>query len=295
MSKPSAWDVVQTARDLERPTSQYFIDHIFTDFTEMHGDKLYGDDAAIVGGVGWLGDMPVTVIGQEKGVTLSEKARCNFGSAHPEGYRKSLRLMKQAEKFGRPVVCIVDTQGAFCGVGAEERGMGEAIARNMLELSRLKTPVVSVLIGEGGSGGAIALAVSDRLAMLENSIYTILSPEGFSSILWKEAARAPEAAELMRVTAAEVYDMGLVDDVIPEPEGGAKQNDDGAFAQQVRSYLEEQLAMLTKEPVASLLEKRYQKFRGFGKEYIVRLPQEKRKQASSSLQTLKKRPLTTEK
>lgn len=279
-SKRSAWDVVQTARDLERPTSQYFIDNIFTDFTEMHGDKLYGDDAAIVGGVGFLDDLPVTVIGQEKGVTLSEKAKCNFGSAHPEGYRKSLRLMRQAEKFQRPVICIVDTQGAFCGVGAEERGMGEAIARNMLELSRLKTPVVSVLIGEGGSGGAIALAVSDRLAMLENSVYSILSPEGFSSILWKEAARAPEAAELMRMTAAEVYDMGLVDDVIREPEGGAKSSDDGAFAMEVKRYIQDVLKDLQKESMASLLDKRYRKFRSFGKEHVVRVPQERRRKAA---------------
>lgn len=267
-SKPTAWEVVQMARDLSRPTSQYFIENIFTDFTEMHGDRIYGDDAAIVGGIGLLDDIPVTVIGQEKGVSLSEKARCNFGSAHPEGYRKSLRLMKQAEKFGRPVICIVDTQGAFCGVGAEERGMGEAIARNMLELSRLRTPVISILIGEGGSGGAIALAVSDRIAMLENSIYSILSPEGFSSILWKEAARAPEAAELMRMTAPEVLQMGLIDDLIKEPAGGARADDGGTYAQEVKRYLTETLRVLRSEPIENLLRQRYDKFRGFGQPYI---------------------------
>lgn len=268
MSRPDAWEVVQTARSLERPTSQYFIRNIFTDFVEMHGDKLYADDAAIIGGIGRLGDIPVTVIGQEKGVSLSEKARCNFGAAHPEGYRKSLRLMKQAEKFHRPVVCIVDTQGAFCGIGAEERGMGEAIARNMMEMSRLRTPVISVLIGEGGSGGAIALAVSDRVAMLENSVYSILSPEGFASILWKDASRAPEAAQLMRMAAPEVHEMGLVDDVIPEPEGGANTADGGAFAKVVEAYLVRTLKELSEQPIDQLMSGRYDKFRRFGQDYI---------------------------
>lgn len=269
MSRRDAWQVVQTARSLERPTSQYFIRNIFTDFLEMHGDKLYADDAAIIGGIGRLGGTPVTVIGQEKGVSLSEKARCNFGAAHPEGYRKSLRLMKQAEKFHRPVICIVDTQGAFCGIGAEERGMGEAIARNMLEMSRLRTPVISVLIGEGGSGGAIALAVSDKVAMLENSVYSILSPEGFASILWKDASRAPEAAQLMRMAAPEVHAMGLVDDVIPEPEGGANAGDGGTFAKVVEEYLIRTLRELAKQPIDSLMLGRYGKFRAFGQNYVA--------------------------
>lgn len=268
MKKPDAWEVVQTARSLERPTSQYFIRNIFTDFVEMHGDKLFADDAAIIGGIGRLRGEPVTVIGQEKGVSLSEKARCNFGAAHPEGYRKSLRLMKQAEKFGRPVICIVDTQGAFCGVGAEERGMAEAIARNLIEMSRLRIPVISVLIGEGGSGGAIALAVSDRVAMLENSVYSILSPEGFASILWKDASRAPEAAELMRMAAPEVYKMGLVDDVIPEPEGGANASDDGEFAKTVEDYLAKAVEELKQTPIDELVGSRYDKFRRVGQEYV---------------------------
>lgn len=274
MRRPDAWEVVQTARSLERPTSQYFIRHIFTDFVEMHGDKLYADDAAVIGGIGRLGGVPVTVIGQEKGVSLSEKARCNFGAAHPEGYRKSLRLMKQAEKFHRPVICIVDTQGAFCGIGAEERGMGEAIARSMLEMSRLRTPVISVLIGEGGSGGAIALAVSDRVAMLQNSVYSILSPEGFASILWKDASRAPEAAQLMRMAAPEVHAMGLVDDVIPEPAGGASASDGGEFAKTVEQYLIRTLEELSASPMESLISTRYDKFRAFGQDYVAPSPDE---------------------
>lgn len=272
MSKPTAWEVVQTARSLERPTSQYFIRNIFDDFVELHGDKLFADDAAIIGGIGRLRGTPVTVIGQEKGVSLSEKARCNFGAAHPEGYRKSLRLMRQAEKFGRPVICIVDTQGAFCGVGAEERGMGEAIARSMFEMSRLRVPIISVLIGEGGSGGAIALAISDRVAMLENSVYSILSPEGFASILWKDASRAPEAAQLMRMAAPEVHAMGLVDDIIAEPPGGANASDDGAFAKVVEEYIANTLNTLQSQPISDLVSARYDKFRHMGNEHLSEEP-----------------------
>lgn len=272
MSKPTAWEVVQTARSLERPTSQYFIRNIFDDFVELHGDKLFADDAAIIGGIGRLRGTPVTVIGQEKGVSLSEKARCNFGAANPEGYRKSLRLMRQAEKFGRPVICIVDTQGAFCGVGAEERGMGEAIARSMFEMSRLRVPIISVLIGEGGSGGAIALAISDRVAMLENSVYSILSPEGFASILWKDASRAPEAAQLMRMAAPEVHAMGLVDDIIAEPPGGANASDDGAFAKVVEEYIANTLNTLQSQPISDLVSARYDKFRHMGNEHLSEEP-----------------------
>jgi acetyl-CoA carboxylase carboxyl transferase subunit alpha len=266
----TAWEVVQKARDLSRPTARYFIEHMVTGFMELHGDRLYADDAAIIGGVGRIGGRPVTVIGQEKGVSLSDKAKRNFGSAHPEGYRKSLRLMRQAEKFHRPVVCIVDTQGAFCGVGAEERGVAEAIARNLMELSRLTTPVVSVLIGEGGSGGAIALAVSDRLAMLENSMYSILSPEGFASILWKDSSRAAEAAELMKITAAEVLQMGLIDTVIPETRGGAAADDGGRTAKSVETYVTGCLDELTQIPANQLTAERYKRIRAFGQNYINR-------------------------
>lgn len=268
MSEKKAWDVVQIARDIKRPTSRYYIEHIVEDFMELHGDQHFADDGAVIGGIGMIDGLPVTVIGQEKGVNLGDKALRNFGSAHPEGYWKSMRLMKQAEKFSRPVVCIVDTQGAFCGIGAEERGMGSAIARNLLELSRLKTPVISILIGEGGSGGAIALAVSDKLAMLENAVYSILSPEGFASILWKDASRAQEAADLMRMTAAEVKKLGLVDDVIKEPKGGAKVEDEGVFAKKVKKYIVECLMEVGQKPMEQLLEERYHKIRAFGQNSI---------------------------
>ncbi len=263
----SAWDTVLLARDAKRATAQYYINNIFEDFIELHGDKLYADDAAVIGGIGRIDGMPVTVVGQEKGVSLSEKLDRNFGSAHPEGYRKTLRLMRQAEKFHRPLICIVDTQGAFCGIGAEERGMGEALARNLLELSRLKTPVISILIGEGGSGGAIALAVSDRLAMLQNAMYSILSPEGFSSILWKDSGRAQEAAALMKITASDVYDMGLIDTVIPEEEP-AQADDGGVAAQNVKDYIARCLGELTQKPIETLLSERYGRIRSFGREYI---------------------------
>ncbi len=264
----SAWLSVQLAREFVRPTAQYFIENIFDDFLEMHGDKLYGDDAAILGGIGFFDGIPVTVIGQEKGLDVNEKVKRNFGSAHPEGYRKSLRLMRQAEKFKRPVICIVDTQGAYGGIGAEERGIGEAIARNLLEMSRLRVPVLTIIIGEGGSGGALALAVSDRIAMLENSVYSILPPEGFANILWRDPSKAPEAAQFMRMTAREVCDMGIVDDVIPEPKEGAKNDDGGKMAAEVKKYIAQQLPNLMAEPIDKLLKKRYEKIRAFGNEYI---------------------------
>lgn len=264
----NAWLRVQLAREFVRPTAQYYIKNIFPDFMEFHGDKQVGDDAAIIGGIATFDGVPVTVIGQEKGIDINEKVKRNFGSAHPEGYRKSLRLMKQAEKFKRPVICIVDTQGAFCGIGAEERGMGEAIARNLMELSRLKTPVITVLIGEGGSGGAIALAVSDKIAMLENSVYSILSPEGFASILWKDSSLAPKAATLMKMTANEVCEMGLIDEVIPEPPHGAKNDDGGEMANVVREYIARSLKSVKNEDLDTLVSKRFDKIRNFGREYI---------------------------
>jgi acetyl-CoA carboxylase carboxyl transferase subunit alpha len=264
----SAWLSVQLAREFIRPTAQYFIENIFDDFVEMHGDKLFGDDAAILGGIGFFDGTPVTVIGQEKGRDVNEKVRRNFGSAHPEGYRKSLRLMRQAEKFHRPVICIVDTQGAYCGVGAEERGIGEAIARNLLEMSRLRVPVLSIIIGEGGSGGALALAVPDRIAMLENSVYSILPPEGFANILWRDPSKAPEAAQFMRMTAKEVKEMGIVDDVIAEPKEGAKNDDGGKMAKEVKKYIADKLPELMKQPMDTLLKERYDKIRAFGQEYL---------------------------
>lgn len=219
-----AWDRVMTARSPERPTALDYITQIFDDFVELHGDRHYGDDGATVGGIAYLDGCPVTVIGQQKGRTTKENLKRNFGMPSPEGYRKALRLMKQAEKFGRPIINFVDTPGAFPGLEAEEHGQGEAIAKNLFEMAALKVPVLSIVIGEGGSGGALALAVANEVWMMENATYTILSPEGFASILWKDSTRAKEAAELMKVTAMELKDLGIIEKVIPEPEAASRQN-----------------------------------------------------------------------
>ena len=216
--KKSAWDRVMASRKKERPVGREYIEDLFSDFKELHGDRYFGDDPAIVGGIARFHGMPVTVIAQEKGRNTRENVLRNFAMPSPEGYRKALRLMKQAEKFHRPVICFVDTPGAFCGMEAEERGQGEAIARNLFEMSGLKTPVLSIVIGEGGSGGALAMAVADEVWMLENSIYSILSPEGFASILWKDSHKAKEAAAVMRLTAADLQKHGMVERVFEEPE-----------------------------------------------------------------------------
>ena len=219
-----AWDRVLLSRMNDRPVGSEYIQALFTDFVEFHGDRYYGDDKAIIGGVARFHGIPVTVIAQAKGTNTKENIERNFGMPSPEGYRKALRLMKQAEKFQRPVICFVDTPGAFCGLEAEERGQGEAIARNLYEMSSLKVPVLSMIIGEGGSGGALAMAVADEVWMLENSIYSILSPEGFASILWKDSTKAKEAAEVMRLTAEDLYHMGIVEKVFPEPSHFTVQN-----------------------------------------------------------------------
>ena len=256
----SAWERVGLARKLDRPTAQYYIGQLFTDFVELHGDRGFADDAAIIGGIARFEGRPVTVIAEEKGVDLAERTRRNFGMPHPEGYRKALRLMKQAEKFGRPILCLVDTQGAYCGTGAEERGQGGAIAENLREMSALKVPVVSVVIGEGGSGGALAIAVANRVAMLENAIYSILSPEGFASILWKDAARAEEAAGVMKITAADLKELGVIEAILLEPEGGA-QNDPEAAARAVKAYFAQALAELSGLSGEELAAQRYARFR----------------------------------
>ena len=214
----TAWDRVQLSREKDRPVASAYIDHLFTDFHELHGDRLYSDDVAIIGGIARFHGRPVTVVVQQKGRTTRENISRNFGMPKPEGYRKALRLMKQAEKFHRPIFCIVDTPGAFCGMEAEERGQGEAIARNLYEMSSLKVPILTVVTAEGGSGGALAMAVSDEVWMLENATYSILSPEGFASILWKDAKRADEAAAVMKLTAQDVKQSGIIEQVIPEPE-----------------------------------------------------------------------------
>jgi len=258
------WDKVLLARKIERPTSLDLIKRIFDNFIELHGDRLYKDDAAILGGIALLEGKPVTVIGQQKGKNTEENIKRNFGMPHPEGYRKALRLMKQAEKFKRPVICFIDTPGAFCGIGSEERGQGEAIARNLFEMSNLKTPIISIVIGEGGSGGALALAVGDRVWMLEHAIYSILSPEGFASILWKDASKAKEAASLMKLTAQDLLDFGIIDRIIKEPIGGAHRDVDET-AKSIKQSLVDELELLRNLDIKTLLNSRYEKFRRMGK------------------------------
>ena len=235
-----------------------FATGIFDDFIELHGDRSFRDDGAIIGGIGWLGDQAVTVVGIQKGKSLQDNLNRNFGQPHPEGYRKALRLMKQAEKFGRPVVTFINTAGAYPGVGAEERGQGEAIARNLMEMSDLKVPIIAIIIGEGGSGGALALAVADRVWMLENSIYAVLSPEGFASILWKDGTRAMEAAELMKLTSHELLEMEVVDKVISERGLSAKE-----LLARVKNELQTEIEQLKQLPLEKLLEERYLRFRKY--------------------------------
>mgnify|MGYP001251407686 CR=1 FL=1 len=226
----SPMDKLALSRLVERPTTLDYIEKIFDGFIELHGDRKFGDDPSIVGGIARLCSLPVTVIGQQKGRDIKENVRRNFGMPRPEGFRKALRLMKQAEKFRRPVICFVDTPGADPGAGAEERGQAEAIARNLMEMINLRVPVISIVIGEGGSGGALALSVADEIWMLEHSVYAILSPEGFASILWKDARRAQEAALKMKITAQDLLAMGLIDKIIPEPPGGAHRDPDRTAA-----------------------------------------------------------------
>lgn len=259
----TAWDRIELVRHKDRPTANDYIGMLFEDFLELHGDRVYGDDAAIVGGIARFGGQPVTVLAQVKGKTLEENKRTNFAMAHPEGYRKALRLMKQAEKFHRPVVCLVDTPGAYCGVEAEERGQHEAVARNQYEMMRLKTPVVSIVLGEGGSGGALGLAVCDRLAMLQNATYSVISPRGFASILWKDVSREKEAANMIRITAEDLLEFGVCEDIIPEPLGGAHKNPQLA-AEAISSYLQKIIPNLMQIPLDNLLQKRYSKFRKIG-------------------------------
>jgi acetyl-CoA carboxylase carboxyl transferase subunit alpha len=254
------WEKVKLARMPVRPTGLDYIERIFDNFLELHGDRLFGEDRAIIGGIAFFGSTPVTVIAQQKGRNTKENIIRNFSMPHPEGYRKALRLMKQAEKFHRPVICFIDTPGAFCGLGAEERGQGEAIATNLAQMMLLKTPIISVVISEGGSGGALALGVADRVYMLEHSIYAILSPEGFASILYKDSTKAEQAARDMKLTAQDLLHFGIIDGIIPEPQGGAH-NDFDQIAQNIKSVIEADLNDLLQQPTQEMLEKRYQKFR----------------------------------
>lgn len=259
-SGKSAWDTVQLSRDGERPVATDYINALFDDFIEFHGDRYFHDDGAIVGGIATFRGMPVTVIGQQKGKNTKENIKRNFGMPSPDGYRKALRLMKQAETFGRPIICLVDTPGAFCGLEAEERGQGEAIARNLFEMAALTVPVLSVVIGEGGSGGALAMAVANEVWMMENAIYSILSPEGFASILWKDSKKAPEAAKVMKITAADLYERGLIEQIIPEEEPASAKTMPmlAQIIQQNMVRFFEQYSKLSKEEIR---EQRYQRFR----------------------------------
>lgn len=260
------WESVEIARHKDRPTGKYYIETIFKDFIEFHGDRSFGDDSSIIGGIGVFNDINVTVIAITKGSNTTENIERNFGMPNPEGYRKALRLMKQAEKFKRPVICFIDTPGAFPGLGAEERGQGQAIANNLFELSRLKTSIISILTGEGGSGGALALAVADRVFMLEHSIYSVLSPEGFASILWKDASRVKEAASVMKITAKDLKEFNIIDDIIKEPRGGAHKNSTKTV-ENIKKIIASSLQELTGKELDDLVEERYNKFRKMGNFY----------------------------
>ena len=263
-SNLTRWQITLLARHPNRPYMLDYVNLCFKNFLEIHGDRLFRDDPSIVAGFAELDSEKVMLIGQQKGRNTTEKIRRNFGMAHPEGYRKALRLMKLAEKFRLPVITVIDTPGAFPGIGAEERGQSEAIARNLLEMAKLNTPLVVVVIGEGGSGGALALGVGDEILMMEYAIYSVISPEGCASILWRDTARAETAAEMMKITAPDLKKFGVVDRIIPEPEGGAHR-DHKAAADAVKSALVETLASVRSLPARQLLDRRYAKFREIGR------------------------------
>lgn len=253
-----AYDILQKARDPSRPSGKATIQKLCSDFFELRGDRRFGDDHAVIGGIGRLCGRPVTVIAHEKGENITDRARRNFGMAHPEGYRKALRLMQQAEKFRRPVLCLVDTAGAFCAIGAEERGQGYAIAENLSAMMNLRVPVLTLLIGEGGSGGALALAVADQVWMMENSVYSVISPEGCSSILWKTASRVKEAATCLKMTPRDLLGLGVIEKIVPEHPGGA------ALYKNLREELDETFTRLCAMEPAALQKARYQRFRRLG-------------------------------
>ncbi|MGE7622707.1 acetyl-CoA carboxylase carboxyl transferase subunit alpha [Viridibacillus sp. NPDC096237] len=257
------WDRVQIARHPERPTTKDYINAIFEDFIEFHGDRNFGDDEAIVGGIASFEGQPITIIGHQRGKDTKENIRRNFGMPHPEGYRKAIRLMKQAEKFSRPIICMIDTKGAYPGKAAEQRGQSEAIARNLFEMAGLKVPVISIVIGEGGSGGALALGVANQIHMLENATLSVISPEGAASILWKDATLAQKAAEAMRITAPNLKEIGIIDEIIPEVLGGAH-NDVVQQALNMKSVLSNSLGQLQTLSGDELIQNRYDKFREIG-------------------------------
>ena len=262
-SKLTAWDIVKVARHPHRPYTSDYISRVFTEFDELHGDRHFGDDAAIIGGVARLDGKPVMVIGEEKGRSVNEKVMRNFGMPRPEGYRKALRLMEMAERFKLPVLTLIDTPGAYPGIDSEERGISESIAQNLAVMSRLRTPIVCTVIGEGSSGGALAIGVGDQLNMLQYSTYFVISPEGCANIIWKTVAKAPEAAQAMGVTSKILQDLGIVDETIPEPLGGAHRNVD-EMAKKLQERLIAQVDRLSKEPIDALLDRRYQRLMSYG-------------------------------
>ncbi len=259
----AAWKKVQLARHPQRPFALDYIQRIFTDFNEIHGDRVFGDDQAIVAGFAYLGDQPVFVVGQQKGRDTKENIKRNFGMPNPEGYRKALRVMKMGEKFKKPILTFIDTPGAYPGLGAEERGQSEAIARNLLEMAKLKTPIIAAVIGEGGSGGALGIGVANKVLMMENSIYSVISPEGCAAILWNNREMIRQASEVLRLTAQDLRSFEIVDEIIPEPEGGAHLNHDSA-AQNLKKAMEKNLKALVGLSPKALEEQRYQKFRSMG-------------------------------
>lgn len=259
-SNRTAWERVNIARASNRPTALDYINNVFDSFIELHGDRCFKDDKSIVCGLASLNDMNFTIIAEQKGRNTKENIERNFGMPNPEAYRKSLRFMKQAEKFNRPVITFIDTKGAYPGIGAEERGQGEAIAQNLMEMSNLKTPIICIVIGEGSSGGALAIGVGDKVLMLENAIYSVLSPEGYASILWKDSSRAEEAAEVMKLTAKDLYDLGIIDEVLKEPVGGASE-DVIAMSDLIREKILKITKQLNKLSIDELLQKRYEKYR----------------------------------
>ena len=260
------WDKVCVARHKDRPNARFYIDNILDEFIEFHGDRFFRDDRAIVGGIGKINNINVTVIGINKGKNTIENIESNFGMVHPEGYRKALRLMKQAEKFKRPIICLIDTPGAFCGIGAEERGQGYVIAQNLMEMSGLKTPIISIIIGEGGSGGALALAIGDKVYMMENAIYSILSPEGFASILWKDASKYKKAALDMKITSKDLKEFNIIDGIIEESKDGAHKSPMIAV-NNIKEKILNDLNELMKIDYDELLESRYDKFRYIDKKF----------------------------
>jgi acetyl-CoA carboxylase carboxyl transferase subunit alpha len=262
--KLTPWERILLARHPNRPTFSDFLDALFDNFIELHGDRLYGDDPAIITGLGTFNDESVVVIGQEKGKSVQEKMKRNFGMPHPEGYRKALRIMKMAEKFSLPVISFIDTAGAYPGIGAEERGQAWAIAQNLKEMSLLKTPIIVVVLSEGGSGGALGIGVGDYIMILENAYYSVISPEGCASILFRDSSKAPEAAEALKITAEDLYKLGLVDEIIPEPNGGAHQDFEGTISN-LKSALKRVLKKLKEKDVKILLEERWLKLRNYGR------------------------------